>query len=565
MMYDILLLNVYRDTSGYSECFHDCIGQYLLAAYLRKHDFVAQVYAGTAEDCKKVLEKEVGGGHVRIVGFYAAADNIRVVSHAVKWVKENFDAVTIVGGPQAVALKPQFFLETSNDFAIVGEGELPMLHLISYLVDGIGTREQLPSVKYIDKEKNALVWNRCDQAVIADLDTIPFPHVVDSLTRRLRSGKMAGILTGRGCPNHCTFCYEGANAKNVRFRSIPNVMEEIDYIREHNPGIEYLNVYDDTFTLQPGRVLEFCREMKARGLKWFCEGYVSFVIQHPEILQEMVDSGLTCIQFGIESGSNQVLAAYNKRTTREMILQCIQICKESGIHGITGNFIIGGAKETAETLEESRKLAADMLKAARGILELYTVYFAPYPNTRMSSSPQEFGIEMDQELLNYNLNTMRSPVVRTEALTAKEIYGKKHEFDRFLEECYRQEALASKKADVIQGMYQDGRRIHVNPTWEAAYLSFHYIDVFLRHMSEEEQQFRPDAYPIRTFDDFVLDGGKMTAEPGAFEGLEKEILLRASGQKTAAELSRVLGVTIDEMEAVFYRLNNRCLLYMSRW
>lgn len=565
MMYDILLLNVYRDTSGYSECFHDCIGQYLLAAYLRKHDFVAQVYAGTAEDCKKVLEKEVGGGHVRIVGFYAAADNIRVVSHAVKWVKENFDAVTIVGGPQAVALKPQFFLETSNDFAIVGEGEIPMLHLVSYLVDGIGTREQLPSVKYIDKEKNALVWNRCDQAVIADLDTIPFPHVEDSLTRRLRSGKMAGILTGRGCPNHCTFCYEGANAKNVRFRSIPNVMEEIDYIREHNPGIEYLNVYDDTFTLQPGRVLEFCREMKARGLKWFCEGYVSFVIQHPEILQEMVDSGLTCIQFGIESGSNQVLAAYNKRTTREMILQCIQICKESGIHGITGNFIIGGAKETAETLEESRKLAADMLKAARGILELYTVYFAPYPNTRMSSSPEEFGIEMDQELLNYNLNTMRSPVVRTEALTAKEIYEKKHEFDRFLEEYYRQEALASKKADVIQGMYQDGRRIHVNPTWEAAYLSFHHIDVFLRHMSEEEQQFRPDAYPIRTFDDFVLDGGKMTAEPGTFEGLEKEILLRASGQKTAAELSRVLGVTIDEMEAVFYRLNNRCLLYMSCW
>ena len=103
-----------------------------------------------------------------------------------------------------------------------------------------------------------------------------------------------------------------------------------------------------------------------------------------------------------------------------MILQCIQICKESGIHGITGNFIIGGAKETAETLEESRKLAADMLKAARGILELYTVYFAPYPNTRMSSSPQEFGIEINQELLNYNLNTLRSPVVRTEALTAKE-------------------------------------------------------------------------------------------------------------------------------------------------
>ena len=55
---------------------------------------------------------------------------------------------------------------------------------------------------------------------------------------------MAGIITGRGCPNHCTFCYEGANAKNVRFRSIDNVMEEIDYIIENNSKFEYLNIYE---------------------------------------------------------------------------------------------------------------------------------------------------------------------------------------------------------------------------------------------------------------------------------------------------------------------------------
>ena len=79
MEYEVLLINVFRDTSGYSESFHDSIGQYLIAAYLRKRDFVAQVFAGNCAECKRTIENEVESNHVRVVGFYAAADNIRIV------------------------------------------------------------------------------------------------------------------------------------------------------------------------------------------------------------------------------------------------------------------------------------------------------------------------------------------------------------------------------------------------------------------------------------------------------------------------------------------------------
>ena len=56
-----------------------------------------------------------------------------------------------------------------------------------------------------------------------------------------------------------------------------------------------------------------------------------------------------------------------------MIEECIQICKDSGIRGITGNFIIGGAGEDGESLAESRELAAKLLEKAKGILELYMI------------------------------------------------------------------------------------------------------------------------------------------------------------------------------------------------
>ena len=282
---------MFRDSSGYSEVFHNSIGQFLIAAYLRERDFVAQVYSGNSLDCKRIIENEVLNHHVQVIGFYAAADNIRVVAHSIQWLKKNYpEVITFVGGPQAIGLDATFFLTTGNDYAIIGEGEIPTHKLMSYLIDGVGHLEEIPSLLYYDHKTEKMVWNQCDNAIITNLDEIPFPHIEDSLSRKLRQGKMVGIITGRGCPNHCTFCYEGANAKNVRFRSIENVMEEIDYITAHNPNVEYINVYDDTFTLRVDRILEFCEAMKKRNLKWFCEGHVSFVIQHPDVLKTMVDS-----------------------------------------------------------------------------------------------------------------------------------------------------------------------------------------------------------------------------------------------------------------------------------
>lgn len=564
MEYELLMINISRDFSGYSQAFRDSIGQYLIASYLRQHDFKAYVFAGKIGDCKRVISKELERDRTRIVGFYAAADNIRVVGHAIQWIKENYpDCKTIVGGPQAIGLDYHFFEETKNDFAITGEGEIPMFYLLSALIDQTCSLEEVPSLVRKHETEKTLIVNQCDKAVITDLDSIGYPVLEDSLTGDLRKGEIVGIITGRGCPFQCAFCYEGANAKNVRFRSISNVMQEVDYIMENNRKLSYLEIYDDTFTLKKERVVEFCDEIRKREIPWFCEGHITFVLNQRDTFRYMIDSGLTCIQFGIESGSNKVLQAYNKHTDYDRILEAIKICKEYGIHGITGNFIIGGALETRETLEKSKELARELIHSAKGIIELYTVYFAPYPNTRMVSAPKDFQIEIHDDLKEINLNTMRSPVVNTKALTEYDIYDLKQEFDRFLTGEYEKAAEESTKEDILQGLYQNGNRIFINPTWEKVYLSKIYIKTFLEHLSEDEQVFGADKYMIRSFEDVKVEGEILYSEAGEFSGLEKDVLSYATGVYSVRKMAEKFLVSIEQLEEVYKKLNQKCLAYMS--
>lgn len=565
MSYEILLINVVRDNSGHSTCFNKSVGHQAIAAYLEQNDFFAKLFTGTVEECYEVINEELSCGNVSILGFYAAADNVQVVTNLIKWLKANHDVTTIVGGPQAMALDQHFFISTGNDFVIIGEGEIPTLLLLRYLVDNEGSLNQVPSIKYLDYAQKALVWNVCDDAVINDLDSIPVLTKEHILKYSGNKDHILGVITGRGCPYKCTFCYEGANAKNVRFRSIAHVMNEIDMALEDDPSLSVVNFYDDTFTLEPQRVLSFCEELKKRKLRWICEVHAQFVIKYPEIVNEMVRSGLICIQLGIESGSNRVLKAYNKKNTVEDLYECIKICKAAGIQSITGNIIVGGAFESMDTIEESKQLVKNIINGAKGMVEISTVYFAPYPKTKISENPQDYGIAISSDALEHSISSMCSPVVSTEVLTVSDIYEKKQEFEAYIHACCEEAVLNITKEEVLQGFSQGKPRIVLNPSWEALYRKVKYLENFLNHISDEEQSFSADRYIVRTLEDFVLESSCVITPIGKFYGLEKEVFLNASGKLTARELAQKLAVDLSEIEHVYKALNNRCLAYMSRW
>lgn len=560
MEYELLLINVVRDFDGYAKCFQDSIGQYNIASYLVLHHFKAYVFSGTVLECKKRIEQEIVHNKVPMVGFYTANDNFRITKNIIKWLKTNFDVKTVVGGPQADALDLAFFQETGNDFGIIGEGEIPVKVLLEWVIDQRRSLSEVPSLLYLNH--GVLTFNQAEDAQITDLDLVSYPKQEHSLTKTLRTHEMVGIITGRGCPYHCTFCYEGAT-KKLRFRTIESVAEELDYIKAHNPNLQYINIYDDTFTVDKDRVLLLCKELKKRDIKWFCEGHVSFIVRYPEVVKEMIDSGLVCIQFGIESGSDDVLKAYNKSITSEMIVEAVSICKNAGVAGITGNFIVGGAQETFETIQKSKELFQRLLEIGKGIIELYLVYFAPYPNTEIVKNPCNYDINIEHERLNYTLSSMCSPVVSSSQFSTSEIYDLMQDFKALRNDLYLRYALASTKQDFLQGLSLSQRALNINRTWSDIYSRIEYFSNFAKHIKPSEQLFHEGKYIIRTFEDYCIKGDTMVTQYGSFTGVEKIVLLNATGVYTAREVASQYNISIDDIRVTYEELNNRCFAYIS--
>jgi radical SAM superfamily enzyme YgiQ (UPF0313 family) len=346
-MLDILIINTHRMYNEIPLNFGDWLGVYLLASYVEKNGYSAKVFVGYAHEIPLLLDEFLS--EVKIIGFSCDYENQIEVINFSKFIKKTHDIPIIVGGPQAIVLKRDFLLDSGVDVVIRGEGELPLLALMHYYIDNTGLLSNIGSLTYLDNNKLIETNN---YPLIANLDLLPFPDPELVLGSWFRE-KSASFLTARGCPFSCSFCYEGGNTRSVRYRSVENVIEELSQVLKNRLDIKYVLFTDDTFTLNHKRVKDFLfhfnKIRQKRDFGWFAEAHIATIIKNPELVSQMVDSGLVTIQLGIESGDNSVLKAYNKKITTEMIEEAISICVNAKVHAIVSNLIIGGAMETGNS------------------------------------------------------------------------------------------------------------------------------------------------------------------------------------------------------------------------
>lgn len=563
MNYDLLLINMARDADERAPHFRECIGQHLIASYVGQYGYKAMVYSGNAPGSKEVICKEIERFKVCMIGFYIGADTLATVTNVIRWLKKTYPVITFVGGPEAYAVGQDFLRTTLCDYIIPGEGEKPVLGLLKYVVDGRGTLRNIRSLRYLD-EKGEYVENELETP-IEDLDAMPFPRRENSLNKMFRMNSSIGILTGRGCPYHCSFCFEGAVSKMVRFRSMQNVIAEIEEVCIENTGLQCVNVYDDTFTLQRQRVEAFCEYMKGKGLVWTCEGHVARLCQEPDLLEKMVRSGLAAMQIGIESGSRAVLEAYHKNTTPEMIEEAVRICKQAGLPTLEGNYIIGGAFETEKTVRESMEHAKRLLEIGRGMLELNTVFFAPYCGTPITKKPEKFGLKIEEGLNRHTVMTMRDAVVSTEEMTTEQIVLAKRRFDAELVEKYYSEAIKCTKQDLLRGASCRNRKMRINQNWCASWERYPYLREFIRHLTVQEQTIDVHKFPVRTVSGYIYADGVLSADGINVTGIEAKCVFWADGKRTLFEIAEQERINLEDIVEKYTELNERGYLYFSEF
>lgn len=393
---DILFLNLHRKYVNIDREYGGFLGIYILSAFARQQGYNGKGFSGTLKRGKEYIDKLWKSKSVSMIGLYCDYENVTENLFLSNYIKENYGIPVIVGGPQATALDENFFKNSKCDAVVRYEGELTVIELMNFFLEDVGRFEEIKGISYMTDQGIKINPNR---PLIENLDQLPFIDSKCYLEPHHFYHNELSIMTGRGCPFHCTFCHEGSHTRKVRFRSVENVFEEIDkYLKEWRGDEIYILFTDDTFTLDKNRLHKICSELAKRkkkyNLKWFCEGHIHTLYKNPEMIKDLADGGCVRIQLGIESGTEDVLKSYGKNTTPDEIFEVVRKCRDYGIQQIYGNIILGGANFTRETYEKDRKFVHDLIQEGQGTLELGVITYWPLAETPITNQPSKFNLNI---------------------------------------------------------------------------------------------------------------------------------------------------------------------------
>lgn len=421
------LMLIHRGTRTHSITQIEPIGHMSLAEMMAGRGIETAVFSGELLQGLRFLES-AGCDARTVVGLYCDYENQSVVASFAKEIKRRYGTTVLVGGPQTVGLGEEFLRASQADGILRGEGEFSLYEAISALQQGEKEKwETIPGMCAFRQDGS--YYDNGIYPAIEQLDELPM------ITGKIKSSQHKSInhmavMSGRGCPFHCSFCYEGGNSKNVRRRSVDSVMQEIRCRLEQNPNVKYIFFGDDTFTLDKERVSVFCAQLKElrqeHDFVWFADAHVNIILKHPEIVAMMVDAGLVRMQIGIESCNQQIIDLYNKQIKREDLFKVIEIASQAGLAQLVGNIIIGGALETRETLDDTFATVKDMITAGRGMVEVVSTFYLPFPETAMSKNPEAYGIFVKDAQALTSVGDF--PVIETAQLSIEEICAARNEF-----------------------------------------------------------------------------------------------------------------------------------------
>ena len=309
------------------------------------------------------------------------------------FIKQSYgdDAKTVLVGPPTSQFPEEILRNEGIDFVARWEYDFTLIELAETLEEN----RDFKNINGISYKENGKIIHNPNRPFTSseDLDKIPFVSKVYKKHLNIRDYFLGQslypevqIFTGRGCPNQCTFCTwpQTLMGRKYRVRSIPNVLDELEWIQD-NLDVKEVFFEDDTFTISKERVLKFCKEYRERGLDvaWACNARADTL--DLETMKEMKKSDCRLLIAGYESGSNEILKNIKKGFTVEKIKQFAKNAKIAGLL-VHGDFIIGLPGETKETIELTRKLIKNVKP---DILQVSVA--SPFPGTEFYEWCKEGG------------------------------------------------------------------------------------------------------------------------------------------------------------------------------
>ncbi|MFA5357219.1 MAG: radical SAM protein [Candidatus Omnitrophota bacterium] len=336
----------------------------------------------------RIVDCQVTGGYKRkiagllkdypIVGISVTNGTISSALEISGLIRENSPSTRIIfGGPHSTAIYDKL-IPRYADIVVLGEGEDTIVELMR--------EDDLSRIKGIAYWDGTLKVNP-RRPFIEDLDRLGFPawHLYDLNRYNLAYSKtpLATLITSRGCPNRCIYCTKHIHGSEARFRSLDNVLAEIDYLAGRFK-VKEINLFDDGFGLDAGRVKQFCKkviERRYKDLIFSIPNGIRADVGDYEMFKLMEKAGFYLISLGIDSGSQQVLNKINRDLSLEKANENLGMINKTRMK-VKLHFMIGLPFDTAETIKETVSIAKRMLARNPCVFTASFLLALPLPQTR---------------------------------------------------------------------------------------------------------------------------------------------------------------------------------------
>ncbi|SET37703.1 B12-binding domain-containing radical SAM protein [[Clostridium] polysaccharolyticum] len=395
------------------------LGLLSIANMLRFHGYDAQVvdFSERIYDINEIVSI-IEENNPLYIAFSVYTENVGNVFKMCRYLKRKFPSIPIVlGGPHPTLDIEYCKRKRYVDFILIGDGE----HNALELADSLRTNQKIISFSDIKglvyKDENEEYCQKSDRQFVTNLDLLPI--INRDYIKKCFNTTLPTVYSSRGCPGRCIYCAAPAMSGNkYRIRNIDHVFLESLYVTETCSDYYQIFYCDDTFTVFRNRLERFIELCNQPGIQliWRCESRVDALYRYSDLLEGLKSAGCRRIQFGIESGNQQVLNDIRKGLILEQAYELIDKTVNTGIPVVT-SFMFGHYCDTEETMNDTLHMMEYLKEKYGSKVEIAYGLNTPFPGTYQYNHISELGMEL--LIKDFVELDMYSAVVETENFDQK--------------------------------------------------------------------------------------------------------------------------------------------------
>ncbi len=257
-------------------------------------------------------------------------------------IRAHSEAPLVLGGSGFSILPGEMMKALKADYGIIGEGER-----LALLLDALEKKKDTSDIP-------GLVISNSEKSTPPPLPP-PFPRRFDAnssyLKFYLKKGGMLNLQTKRGCHFKCIYCtYPHIEGHILRLAPPDHIAETA--LQLQNAGAKYLFITDSAFNADYQHSIEVAQAFKKARISVPWGAFFKPTNPPENYYKIMADAGLTHVEFGTESLSNQVLTAYRKPFQTHHVFHSHRAASDAGLY-VAHYFLMGGPGEDSESVNET--------------------------------------------------------------------------------------------------------------------------------------------------------------------------------------------------------------------